>query len=155
MPNSISKILALPLTDRWLHFVAFIYLTAASAALNLLPEHKLISTEPDIAAPTPAGVSRQEQIDRATHVSNAVVRVASHCFWHPTCLPQALAAMWMLRRANIPAYLQLGVKKSGPTIEAHAWVELYEQVIIGGQTRHEYQELNRTGKHHQKLSGSS
>ncbi len=153
MPNSISKILALPLTDKWLHFVAYNYLAAASTALTLLPEHRLIPTESEIAAS--AGAPRQDQIDRAIHVGAVVARTASHCFWHPTCLPQALAAMWMLRRVNIPANLQLGVKKSGPAIEAHAWLEIHEQVIIGGQTRHEYLALNPTGEHHQKLSGTS
>ena len=151
--NSIRKILALPLTDKWLHFVAFNYLAAASAALTLLPENKVISTRSDMDAP--AGVPREDQIDRAIHVGDVVARTASHCFWHPTCLPQALAAMWILRRVNIPIYLQLGVKNTGPAIEAHAWVEIYEQVIIGGQTRHEYMALNPTGELHQKMSGTS
>ncbi len=49
-----------------------------------------------------------------------------------TCLPQALAAEALLRRAGHPADLRIGVAKTGPgRLLAHAWVECRGRVIVG------------------------
>ena len=103
---------------------------------------------------TPAKTPQQDQIDQAIRVGQVIARMASHCFWRPTCLPQALATSWILRRSNIPVSLQLGVRGSGANFEAHAWVEVFEQIIIGGQTRHEYLVLNPVNEQNKKMSGT-
>ncbi len=44
------------------------------------------------------------------------------------CLARAIALRWWMRRAGQPAKLVIGVRPgSGPTPEAHAWVELNSQ----------------------------
>jgi hypothetical protein len=39
------------------------------------------------------------------------------------CLERAVVLSRLLRRRRIPTKLQIGVKKSGQQLEAHAWVE--------------------------------
>lgn len=41
-----------------------------------------------------------------------------------TCLRQALAVQWWLRRRGLPAQLRIGARRNGETLDAHAWVEL-------------------------------
>lgn len=48
------------------------------------------------------------------------------------CLARALTTQILLRRRGYPSELRIGVKKGlGNQLEAHAWVELNHQVIIG------------------------
>ena len=41
-----------------------------------------------------------------------------------TCLRQALAVQWWLRRRGLDAQLRLGARVIGGSLDAHAWVEL-------------------------------
>jgi Transglutaminase-like superfamily len=48
------------------------------------------------------------------------------------CLPRALAAQAMLRRRGIASQLCLGVARENETLSAHAWLELGQAIIVGG-----------------------
>ena len=48
------------------------------------------------------------------------------------CLPRALAAQTMLRRRGIASKLCLGVTREGGALAAHAWVEVGQEMIVGG-----------------------
>lgn len=50
-----------------------------------------------------------------------------------TCLRQALAVQWWLRRRGLSAQLRIGAQRAGDTLDAHAWVEL--DGVPLGQTR--------------------
>lgn len=53
-----------------------------------------------------------------------------------TCLTQALAAQYLLRRRGLEADLRIGVARAaGEPLEAHAWVESRGQVVVGGVAR--------------------
>jgi hypothetical protein len=49
------------------------------------------------------------------------------------CLPQALAAEALLRRHGVAAELVIGVRRAvnGGPVQAHAWVESGERVVVG------------------------
>ncbi len=50
-----------------------------------------------------------------------------------TCLVQALVMVALLEKAGLPACLRIGVDKStAGKLEAHAWVESMDQVVMGG-----------------------
>ncbi len=60
------------------------------------------------------------------------VRRASRLVPGATCLPQALTTRVMLERHGIPNELLIGVAKTDDgTLEAHAWIEVDDKVIIG------------------------
>ena len=71
----------------------------------------------------------------AVRVGSAVRRASRMLPWHPTCLPQALAARIMLRRRGIDYESHLGVIKTAP-FKAHAWVTVRGTPIVGGPTHH-------------------
>ncbi|MHB1097531.1 MAG: lasso peptide biosynthesis B2 protein [Gemmatimonadaceae bacterium] len=50
------------------------------------------------------------------------------------CLPQALTAEVMLRRAGVPARVSIGVSSDGQLLSAHAWVESAGFLVTGDST---------------------
>lgn len=68
-----------------------------------------------------------------------IVRAVRQCkryVPYATCLTQALTARRMLSRYGHDAVLKIGVAKSDSRLEAHAWVEVNGQVVLGKQPFH-------------------
>ena len=53
-----------------------------------------------------------------------------------TCLRQALAVRWLLRRRGLQPELRFGVDRIGDTPDMHAWVELEGVPLAQPQLRH-------------------
>ena len=67
------------------------------------------------------------------------VRRASRVVPFATCLPQALAVVWMLARRGHTGALRIGVKRgTAGELVAHAWVEHENRIIIGGRGVKQY-----------------
>src|SRR4051812_31580318 len=67
------------------------------------------------------------------------VALAARRIPRATCLVQALALHRILTRAGQDSRIHIGVAKSeGRSFEAHAWVELDREVLIGGPTAASY-----------------
>lgn len=112
---------------------AGVALTRATLALRRVPEDQVASLLGTPSPPTPdppAGPGPE-----ARRVGRAVIRAAGLLPWHPTCLPQALAAQRMLRRRGIAHEGHLGVTKAEP-FEAHAWVTVRGTPVVGGPIHH-------------------
>lgn len=64
----------------------------------------------------------------------AVTAVSRRLLPNRPCLPQALAAQFLLRRRGArPAHLRIGVARNDDgSIEAHAWLERDGRVLLGG-----------------------
>lgn len=71
----------------------------------------------------------------------AAIRRASRLVPQATCLPQALAALAMLKRLGLPAELHIGVAKDeAGRFQAHAWVGSAGSSVVGGSST-QYQTL--------------
>lgn len=77
-------------------------------------------------------VQDAEAVKAADEIRWAVQAAAANLPWKPVCLPQAVAAQWMLRRRGIRSTLYLGVDP-GRQLDAHAWVRAGEVVVTGGE----------------------
>jgi hypothetical protein len=63
---------------------------------------------------------------------DAVDVVGRYLFPDGPCLPQALVAHVLLRRAPLPAHLRIGTRlNAAGSVEAHAWVENGGRVVMG------------------------
>jgi hypothetical protein len=65
-------------------------------------------------------IANPEAAQRLNRICEAVIRR-----W-PTnvlCLQRSLALIWLLRRHGVSGDLKIGVRKDGPSLLAHAWVE--------------------------------
>jgi hypothetical protein len=62
----------------------------------------------------------------------AVMIAARNVPFRPVCLPQAMAAKFMLARRGYPSILHLGVGKNGATdLIGHAWLESGTTIVVG------------------------
>jgi hypothetical protein len=66
----------------------------------------------------------------ADEVGWAMAAATRHLPWHPVCLPQALAARWLLQRRKVRSTLYLGIARA-PARAAHAWVCVGSLVVTG------------------------
>jgi hypothetical protein len=65
-------------------------------------------------------------------VAKSINRAGRRILGDSSCLPQALAGVWMLRRRGYPAELKFGVRKAdSDQFVAHAWVEYDHKIVIG------------------------
>lgn len=80
------------------------------------------------AADSPAMLTRS-QARSAMRLALAVHRAARFGVFRPRCLTRSIALHRLLRHARLPAEIRVGVRREGATILAHAWVELYGQVL--------------------------
>lgn len=62
-----------------------------------------------------------------------------------TCLVQALAAEWLIRRAAGEAVVRIGVAREGGGLAAHAWVESAGEIVLGGAEAARYAALEGPG----------
>ena len=106
---------------------AAIMLLLARLAVRFLPPARLFAW-----AGRPARRVRRFAHDEAQWVAWAVDHLGTLAGMNGLCLPRALAAHAMLRRRGIASRLCLGVARSGGAFAAHAWIEVGEKKIIGG-----------------------
>lgn len=112
------------LTHRLWIVEAAAFLSTASLALRVLPFRVVARLAGGVEGGQPAGPVASDP--QAMAIGRAVSAAARHLPWHPQCLPQALAAAFMLRLRAIPSHLCLGVRLEGGVIKAHAWL------MVGG-----------------------
>ena len=110
---------------------ALMWLGWAKLLLLLVPfrwlaPHLGLAQRESPAAITPA------ELDLAEHVSWAVQTVAAHVPLGFVCLPQAIAAKWMLRRRHMASTLYLGVTRPAEVkFTAHAWLRAGDKILTG------------------------
>jgi len=89
-------------------------------------------TQPKTSAPTPRPRNTQARAIAQARAIGIAVRRSSRLLPAATCLPQALTTRVMLERRGIPNELLFGVAKSDAgALEAHAWVEVDDEVVVG------------------------
>ena len=106
---------------------AAITLVFARLAVRYLPSARLFNW-----ADRPAKRVSRFAVDDVNWVAWAIEHSATLPGMNAMCLPRALAAHAMLRRRGIASKLCLGVARNGDEIAAHAWIEVGERTIGGG-----------------------
>jgi len=76
-----------------------------------------------------------------------LVEVASRRhLWPIRCLPRAMVLQGLLRRSGVDCSLQLGARRKGRGVAAHAWVEINGRPIgEAGNVEERFPPLSRTG----------
>jgi hypothetical protein len=121
--------------DRMFLVEAFVLLGIARLAVLAVPFRWLAVTlgrhmkEADVQG-------NPSDLRRARRVGQAVRSAAGYTPWKSLCLPQAVAAQWMLKRRHICGTLYLGVAKDETKPErpaAHAWLRCGDVILTGRQ----------------------
>jgi hypothetical protein len=144
--NRLHKFMRRRRADRLLLLEALFWLAWAKLLLLTLPFRwiaprlgRQMSESPDSLAEADRPLARQ--------VGWAVQAVARYVPLGFVCLPQAMAAKWMLRRRSMPSTLYLGLRheeKAGLT--AHAWLRAGDNIITGGAARVEHRVIATFGE---------
>ncbi len=75
----------------------------------------------------------------ARKVGRAVRGVAERVPFEAVCLPQAMAAQWMLRRRGLSSRLVIGVRRRpGKDLELHAWLLSDGRGVVGHEEAEMY-----------------
>jgi hypothetical protein len=83
--------------------------------------------------------------DEARWVAWSVETIGAKAWMNALCLPCALAAHAMLRRRGIASRLCLGVARDEGAVAAHAWIEVGQDVIVGGAETTRFTRLTQFG----------
>jgi hypothetical protein len=119
--------LRLPAPQRRLLLWAVVTLIGVRCLLVLLPFRRLAALIERRVRSVAAGTYTPEQVAWA-------VRAVARYVPRANCLPQALAAQWLLGRLGHASSLRLGVTKGlDQDLKAHAWLEYQGHIIIGGE----------------------
>jgi len=74
----------------------------------------------------------EAELRLALRIAWAVQAVARHVPLGFVCLPQAIAAKWMLRRRRLPSTLYLGLQRQEELkLTAHAWLRVGDKILTG------------------------
>jgi hypothetical protein len=127
----INKFFHLMSDEKSLFIKSMFLLYLIRLGLWILPFQKLrilLTKEGKVTIPTENSHQRQVK-----NVARAVT-AASRYVPSATCLTQAMAVIVLLNRRGHRAQLRIGVAKGlNGQLEAHAWVEMRGQIIIGYQ----------------------
>lgn len=75
----------------------------------------------------------KSQLELARRVADMVSLAARHGPYRANCLKKSLVTELLLAQEGIPAKLRIGVNRREGRLDAHAWVEVDEEVLIGGR----------------------
>jgi hypothetical protein len=115
-------------------------LLLARIAVRVLPAARLFSW-----ADRPVRRASRFAQDDVNWVVWAIEHSATRQGADTLCLPRALAAHAMLRRRGIASRLCLGVARTGDDIAAHAWIEVGERKVVGGDSAGRFTRLAAFG----------
>jgi hypothetical protein len=129
--NRLKKFLRCGGTDRRLLIEALALLCWARLLIRVVPFRRIAPHLGQAMKESPVNIGDAERqlASRIAWAVQAVVRNAPLGF---VCLPQAIAAKWMLRRRRVPSTLYLGLqRKEDVDLTAHAWLRVGDRILTG------------------------
>ena len=139
----VASFLSLPARRRLLALEAATLLAGARFLVRFAPMRwyspllgtRMAESEPE-APPEADAIARE--------VGWAVRTVARRTPWASVCLPQAMAARWMLRRRGVASTLYLGVAiEEEKGLLAHAWLRAGRRIVTGRDVMARYEPIAR------------
>jgi hypothetical protein len=128
-----------PPTMRRMYFrEAALYLIVAQIAVRLLPPSFVLRW-----ASRPLKRIRRFSGFEIDWVAWAIQTAGSKRWVGVVCLPRALAAQTMLRRRGIASLLCLGVARGETGLTTHAWLEIGQDIFVGGAERDRFTKIRQ------------
>lgn len=136
MSRALQQWWALPKRERVLLLALMGLQPLLSLSLRLLGYRRTramveaLSQRPAMPAANPEQLAAAQRLAELANIAGRRGPVAT------TCLRQALAVHWLLRRRGLQPELRFGVDRIGATPDMHAWVELEGVPLAQPQLRH-------------------
>ena len=119
----LKTFLLMDLRDKLAFAHAWFVVVSAKAGIQTVGLARTLKLLSPLPLAGEGGAKRREREDwpRAALWLNLAAR---YCPGGAKCLPRSVALLALLRRAGIACELRIGVGKTEPALEAHAWVEV-------------------------------
>jgi hypothetical protein len=128
--SKVRSFLNLPPEERALFVRSLFLMLGVRIGLRLLPFKRILRW---LNRNRRSSISREPDFRSVKRVVKFVEKAGDRM--NATCLERAVAVQYLLARAGHPAVLRIGVQPpQGGRLLAHAWIEYYGKVIIGGKT---------------------
>lgn len=86
----------------------------------------------------------KEKFETGKKIAVVINGLSSRTPWLSSCLVKVLATHKMLKKRKIPHTVHFGVKKTlSNSLNAHAWLSVAEEIIIGGENSNDFQEISK------------
>ena len=137
VPRVVRRFGSLPATKKRLAVEAALALTLALLLVRLVSARLWLPHVRAGGTPRPGRASAEVGTSPPQvpgEIGRAVAKVARHLPFRAKCLPQAMAARWMLRRRGIQATVVFGVRRNDTPegeLDFHAWLISGGETIIG------------------------
>ena len=133
---SFSEIILIPETS--------LYLFVSRLTVSYLPPSRWMPKDFTADFEKPGAIDRT----KALLVAGIINGLEARTPWKNTCLVKALAAHRMLKKREITHELHFGVAPKGNNeLEAHAWLSVGNEIILGGENVNEFHEISRIHFH--------
>ncbi|WP_226700347.1 lasso peptide biosynthesis B2 protein [Qipengyuania gaetbuli] len=137
--SKLQSFLALDGADRIATFEAMGLLLYARLLVAMVPPRRWRSRFGSIGCASPQGGREAVDLGTVRRMRLAVMRALRNVPGAPNCLPQALAARWMLERRGIASDLYIGTQRApGDHPRFHAWLKVGEEWVTGVCDEGEY-----------------
>ena len=99
------------------------------------------------ASPMPISAGGPAPRALGRKIGRIVSRLAPHMPFTATCLLQAIAAQWMLRRRGAASELMIGARRTTEDgdLDLHAWLTVDGRCVVGGHQVETYSALPPLG----------
>ncbi len=130
----LKKFLALANQERRLVLRAFVDLARVDLALRFFGSQRVLARAWSVKTPATASAD-WSTMDHARHYARFVEMASRHHVIPARCLHCSLVLHRWLQREHIPSSLRIGVRKVAGRMQAHAWVEVGDQVVSDAGAR--------------------
>jgi Transglutaminase-like superfamily len=115
-------------------------LFTARIKVSLLPSQKYLP----LASNSPIIILSHKKIKTGKTIAAVINGLSARTPWASTCLVQVLALHKMLLKRKIPHSLHFGIKKNSTlAFEAHAWLSLNREIVIGNTDLQLFKEISQ------------
>ncbi len=121
---------------------AFLQLLLARIKVSFFHSRKYLPANPNNTSITPT----EGKIKNSKLIANTINGLSTRTPFSSTCLVKVLAAHSMLSKRSIPHCLHFGINKKsskGVGLNAHAWLSVSSEIIIGGSSCDNFKEISR------------
>lgn len=115
-------------------------LAIARLKVSIFPSAKYLPPVPKSAKHLPP----KEKVETSKIIASVISGLSSRTPFASTCLVKVLAMHKMLERRKIPHTVHFGITKNqSRELNAHAWLSVAGEVLIGGENLQDFQEISR------------
>lgn len=132
-----------PFSEKWLAVRVFFLLAFFRFLILLFPFKKLAAYLGNQGVESPK-TELSEQNAYIESVCRKVSNISRMVPWEAKCLVQAAAGKSLMKTRNIASTIYFGVKKNDSgNLEAHAWLRVGTDIVLGGEIADEYTIVER------------